>query len=158
MEGSLSGGCHLLTSSCFVFSHSWVRISVSFILPRCKAELADYLDLVHRDDYLIYRREYVDTRYMHTIETVILRKEENTPKIGSSGLSICVWYPPCHTLVCLILLWATWLFLWVPPWIQIFLCIKILPFSSAVNWNKFITVILLNEKYCLPKFLQLVTG
>lgn len=54
MEGSLSGGCHLLTSSCFVFSHSRVRISVSFILPRCKAELANYLDHI---EVIIY---YID--------------------------------------------------------------------------------------------------
>lgn len=90
MEGSLSRGCHLLTSSCFIFSHSRVRISVSFILPRCKAELANYLDLVYRDDYLICRQEYVDIRYMHPTDILMLRKRENTPKKGSSGLPICV--------------------------------------------------------------------
>lgn len=90
MEGSLSRGCHLLTSSCFVFSHSRVRISVSFILPRCKAELANSLDLVYRDDYLIYRQGYVDTRYMHPTDILIPRKQENTPKKKQWFTYLCV--------------------------------------------------------------------
>lgn len=134
IEGSLKGGCHLLTSSCFVFLHRGVRISASFILPRCKAEPANFLDLVYRDDYLIYRQECIDTRYMHTTDWHSDRKQENVLK--KETVVYLVVCDTCHPTYLIRCFWYRQLgFFYKHPFVLRTVCVwTTLFFTSLLKW------------------------